>query len=224
MVCGPVARMVRGPVAGMVCSHVAGMVRGYMAGMVCGQVAGMVRGPVAGMVCGHLATLFSFSVRICTHLGHSELIFCSAFWPAATFPGKWINTGSMAQPEQQIAANQWEMLECRTRILETHPEQTLTLPRAAHSLLQGWAPGETGRVVLQSEPAQSLSSCCYWIWGMQRLHTPQHPPASAADSPKQELQELFPFTTVVFLTRVGTHTRKRTLVLSNNNTMLYSTQ
>lgn len=49
-------------------------------------------------------------------------------------------------------------------------------------------------------------------------------PASAADSPSNVLQELFPFTTLVFSTRVGTHTRKRTPVLSNNNTMLYNTQ
>lgn len=52
----------------------------------------------------------------------------------------------------------------------------------------------------------------------------QQAPASAADSPNNALQELFPFTTVVFFTRVGTPTRKRSSVLSNNNTMLYNTQ
>lgn len=90
----------------------------------CSAFPRIVCGHVAGMVHAHVAALFSLSVRICTHLGHSELIFCSAFWPAATFPGKWISTGSMAQLEQQITANQWQMLECRTRILETHPKQT----------------------------------------------------------------------------------------------------
>lgn len=32
-----------------------------------------------GMVCSRVAALFSLSVRICTHLGSSELIFCSDF-------------------------------------------------------------------------------------------------------------------------------------------------
>lgn len=53
---------------------------------------------------------------------------------------------------------------------------------------------------------------------------PQQAPASAADGPNNVLQELFPFTTVVLSTRVGTHTRKRSSVLSNNHTMLYNTQ
>lgn len=34
--------------------------------------------------------------------------------------------GSLKQP----AANQWQMLECETRILEPHPVQTVLLPRA----------------------------------------------------------------------------------------------